>query len=63
MAGNPPQLVVEEMDASWIRDRPLSTLTLYALADTSEVPFTNVDPRGGEDWEVYLPTVASRICS
>lgn len=39
MAGNPPQLVAEEMDASWIRDGPLSTLTIYALADTSEGSF------------------------
>jgi len=63
MAGNPSQLVAEELDMSWIGEEPLSTPTIYAFVDPTEDPFSNVDPRGGEGWEVCLHTVGSRICS
>jgi len=63
MFGNPHQLVAEELDSSWIRDKSLWTPFIYVFLQTGEALFVDVDSQSGEDWEVCLPTVGCRIFS
>jgi hypothetical protein len=47
--------------ASWLREEPLETESVFATDGVGEAPFDSIGEVG--DWELVLPSTSDRVCS